>query len=427
MEFWTALPVWLAALWLLRVGLLRLADRLAHQDFLGWAAVSCGLGLLIWPGSGLAWAKLGNILGDLGSWAWAARCFSLARRLRPDWIEAWLGQGIASLVLAGDSARAHEYLLKAYFLRRGEPFSGRFSGPVKQSQVPPVGLPEAPEPQKLLHDADQLELLVVQGRLGPDWLKVAERYRLWQPGQDAPPFYQRAIYLAQPQTHGPLLLPVDATAVQADFAASGGLLSWYDGFLSPDTLAQLQDFCLYSTIWHHVYANGYLGAHLDDGMSCPLLYDIAEALMQTFPEIFKDLRLVYFWAFKCREDAAGVALHHDSALVNVNFWLTPDTANLTPGAGGILVYPKEPPASWDLERYRISGPDMTRFVADVAPVRVPYAQNRVVIFNSRLFHASDSFRFAPGYAHQRLNVTLLFGKAPLRYHEKQALSQRRSN
>jgi hypothetical protein len=33
-----------------------------------------------------------------------------------------------------------------------------------------------------------------------------------------------------------------------------------------------------------------------------------------------------------------------------------------------------------------------------------------VIFDSTLFHATDAFRFAPGYENRRVNVTLLFGE-----------------
>jgi hypothetical protein len=42
---------------------------------------------------------------------------------------------------------------------------------------------------------------------------------------------------------------------------------------------------------------------------------------------------------------------------------------------------------------------------------VPYAANRAAIFSSRLFHASDAPRFAPGYESHRINVTLLYGRA----------------
>ena len=40
----------------------------------------------------------------------------------------------------------------------------------------------------------------------------------------------------------------------------------------------------------------------------------------------------------------GIAVHADHAAVNLNFWVTPDDANLDPSSGGLVVYPKAPPA-----------------------------------------------------------------------------------
>jgi hypothetical protein len=49
------------------------------------------------------------------------------------------------------------------------------------------------------------------------------------------------------------------------------------------------------------------------------------------------------------------------------------------------------------------------FLSDAEQVRVPYKQNRMVIFNSNLFHESQTPRFRPGYTNRRINLTLLFG------------------
>jgi hypothetical protein len=43
-------------------------------------------------------------------------------------------------------------------------------------------------------------------------------------------------------------------------------------------------------------------------------------------------------------------------------------------------------------------------------VTVPHRENRVVIFNSTLFHETDRVEFREGYENRRINVTLLFGK-----------------
>ena len=43
-------------------------------------------------------------------------------------------------------------------------------------------------------------------------------------------------------------------------------------------------------------------------------------------------------------------------------------------------------------------------------VTIPYRQNRIVVFDSALYHKTDSFRFREGYENRRINLTLLFGK-----------------
>ena len=47
-------------------------------------------------------------------------------------------------------------------------------------------------------------------------------------------------------------------------------------------------------------------------------------------------------------------------------------------------------------------------------VTVPYRANRAVLFDSDLFHATDSVRFSPGYENRRINVTLLYGQRAAR-------------
>ena len=47
---------------------------------------------------------------------------------------------------------------------------------------------------------------------------------------------------------------------------------------------------------------------------------------------------------------------------------------------------------------------------DSGKMIVPYAENRVVMFNSDLFHETDVIDFKPGYENRRINITLLFGQ-----------------
>jgi hypothetical protein len=46
-----------------------------------------------------------------------------------------------------------------------------------------------------------------------------------------------------------------------------------------------------------------------------------------------------------------------------------------------------------------------------ANVSVPYRENRMVIFDSALFHKTDALDFKAGYGNRRINLTFLFGEA----------------
>lgn len=413
-------PLGLATLWLLRQGLLRLAEWAAARDQLGSVLGLRSVALLLWPFSAAVWTQLGNTLGDQGHWSLAERCFQIALRLRSDWIEAWLGVGLSALVVRDHPAAAQAALAEAYRLRRGAVLTLPDQTPHQTFNT----AEQLPEPAKLRHDAEQLRWRVAQGQLDARWLTEATAYEqaAASPQHPVPPSYNRPLWTPATPRLEKLLAPCDARALTHQYHQAPGLV-WYDGLLQPEALQALYAYCLASSAWHHVHSGGYLGAYLDDGLHDPLIFQLAQELRTRFTELLGPLRLVYAWAFQCRQQAPGVGLHHDSAVVNVNFWLTPDSANRDAQSGGITVCLKEPPPAWDLERYRVSPQTMRNFVSqsDAPMCSVPYRQNRVVIFHSRYFHQTQAFDFAPGYAEQRLNLTLLFGRQPLRYHPKLSL------
>jgi hypothetical protein len=43
-------------------------------------------------------------------------------------------------------------------------------------------------------------------------------------------------------------------------------------------------------------------------------------------------------------------------------------------------------------------------------INVPHRQNRVVIFNPDLFHATAPLTFRDGYENRRINITMLYGR-----------------
>jgi len=105
----------------------------------------------------------------------------------------------------------------------------------------------------------------------------------------------------------------------------------------------------------------------------------------------------------------------DQAAVSVNFWLTPDEANLNPERGGHVVYDVAAPADWDAADYNSNAPQIWEFLkrAGAKPLTVPYRANRAVIFDSDLFHKTDDVTFKGGYLNRRINCTILFGRRTL--------------
>jgi hypothetical protein len=127
--------------------------------------------------------------------------------------------------------------------------------------------------------------------------------------------------------------------------------------------------------------------------------------------VFASHPLTQLWAFKYDSQLPGIGLHADFAAVNVNFWITPDDANLDPKSGGLVIWDKASPPDWDFAKYNRDTTAAREFLvhAGARSVTVPYRSNRAVIFDSDLFHETDRIVFKEGYLNRRINITLLYG------------------
>lgn len=187
-----------------------------------------------------------------------------------------------------------------------------------------------------------------------------------------------------------------------------------DNFLNDDALRELRAFCTGSTIWfENRYGHGRLGSFFRSGFHCPLLLQVAEELRRKLPRLIGEKhKLRQLWGFKYSHSQPVTPPHADFAAVNVNFWITPDEANLDPGTGGLVVHDVEAPLSWNFDEYNCRGKKIQGYVksAGKTATTIPYACNRAVIFHSDLFHATDRLHFKRGYESRRMNVTMLFGE-----------------
>lgn len=189
-----------------------------------------------------------------------------------------------------------------------------------------------------------------------------------------------------------------------------------DDLLNPPALERIRQVMLESTVWYQTKMpkkfGGYLGAYIDDGLHDRILLQLAFELYHKFPRMMAGNFLKYLWAYKYDSDFTGINTHADEAAVNVNIWLTPDSANLDPSSGGLVVFTTKPPDDWDFKKFNTD----TEMVhaqllrpAGYANITVPHKQNRAVIFDSALFHHTDNFSFKKGYENRRINLTLLYG------------------
>lgn len=230
---------------------------------------------------------------------------------------------------------------------------------------------------------------------------------------------------------------LDTDQIEKDYHANGVGMTYIDDFVTPEALVKIRTFCEDATIWHET-KDGYLAAWMADGFHGELLFQIAEEMRARFPTIFKDHQLGQMWAFKYNSNntgpaSRGVKIHADMAAVNVNFWVTPDDAVIDKESGGLIVYEDEASAGTDFFGYnseasegamkelvsvtrgsaaqrnssqavrrsrstaaarrlvnanRVSCVVCAPQVKDSPQYKVPYKENRLVLFNSSEHHAT---------------------------------------
>lgn len=194
------------------------------------------------------------------------------------------------------------------------------------------------------------------------------------------------------------------------FGGEGRGIACVDNLLTPEALVQLQRFCLRSTVWRRPYAAGYLGANPETGFFSPLLLQIAAELRQVVPGLLAGHHLSYWWSFVCQHQRPGIDVHADQSDISLNFWITPDAANLEPGTGGLDVWDVAAPADWTFEDYNVGSRDIHAFLRQegARQTSFAYAENRALLFRGTIFHQTAATRFAEGFENRRRNVTMLF-------------------
>ena len=204
---------------------------------------------------------------------------------------------------------------------------------------------------------------------------------------------------------------LDFPAIEAAFFHKGRRCTYFDGLLSAEALAELQSFCLESTIWYKVEHEDEVGSVVADGFSCPLLFQISNEIRRNLPNIIGSKVLRNAWSYRYYGKAPGVRAHMDNGEISVNFWITPDAANLDPDSGGLIIWNKRGPSEYARNTKDQADAILQRLLADpgTREEHLPYRCNRAVVFDALTIHGTDDFKFKPGYENHRTNITLLYG------------------
>jgi hypothetical protein len=201
----------------------------------------------------------------------------------------------------------------------------------------------------------------------------------------------------------------DWAATARSFADNGGM-ACVDNFLTPAALAQIQRFCLLSTAWRQSNRHGYVGGLAEHGFFSALLLQLAAELKQAVPELLRDHHLIYWWGFVYQHQRPGTDIHADQSDISLNFWVTPDSANLEPGTGGLDLWDVEAPANWTFGEYNAGDHRIRMYLKQAGAKQhsFAYGENRALLFKGSLFHQTAASRFADGFENRRRNITMLF-------------------
>lgn len=202
----------------------------------------------------------------------------------------------------------------------------------------------------------------------------------------------------------------DWVRVEDEFAKNK--ITVVDNFLNPAFAFRLRQFMLFTNLRQDIYKD-YAAINFfpaPDSIWIPILTNLVKECKETI-SFLKDLTFERAWSFIYTNNSGGVATHADPASVNINFWVTPeDCFNLKDDHNGLDIWPVVRPTGWEHKEYNGNPKKSQEFLESqgIPPVKINYAFNRVVIFDSSFFHKTQPISCKPGYENRRINYTLLY-------------------
>ena len=358
------------------------AEGIAHQNAgrLNEAEAAYRMALAIVPGHAPVTHNLGVIAAARGDHCAALGHFDEATAVQPQYASAHYNRGVALIALdrqrdaiqslsracaiepehydahralgflwlaKGERGRALDHFARTYELRRGEDRTGMAARSLTSTR------------DKLLHDSSNSGSwpdAATTVSASKSWREPTRRWRkirdetaklsgeqLDTLGED----YNTAINIrGAPELAGRAVSErSDHDTIMRRFHEQPGVV-FFDDLLTPPALQVLKQYLLESTIWHDFdHIDGFVASYLEDGLACPLLLQIADEIRRAFPELLQGRRFRRPGPSR-RSTPAAVDAHADDAAVSINFWMTPNEANLDPDRGGLTVCRVPPPAAW---------------------------------------------------------------------------------
>ena len=118
------------------------------------------------------------------------------------------------------------------------------------------------------------------------------------------------------------------------------------------------------------------------------------------------------WSFVYDHEHAGVGIHCDPSIVNINIWVSADTIIKDESKNGLMIYKIKPPEAWKRSEWNGSKNGMgLKYIQslNVKPTQVPYKSNRAIFFDGAYFHNSNNVSTKKGFENKRISYTMLFG------------------
>ncbi len=117
------------------------------------------------------------------------------------------------------------------------------------------------------------------------------------------------------------------------------------------------------------------------------------------------------WSFLYFKNDAGVKMHADPSILNLNVWVSSDESINNFKKNGLNIYKILPPSNWTRKDWNGNPDAAKKMIKDkkIKPLKIKYKSNRAIFFNGAYFHETNGVDMKEGFKNQRISYTLLFG------------------